>query len=351
MVREHPGTVLTAGGFLAYGVCGLAYYYFYSHLRVAPAEIGLGYVEILGQSAIGIVASILIFGGFVVVLGGLHLAVMGLRLPGSRIGRLFTLTLVGALLASVVSELDGLINRTLAAVVIGLAAVRTIRFGKAVGGRPAPWEVAFAAAAAQFVATVLLTLLLIPVPGTGTDPGAARVALAVALAVPLAGAFLVSFTYAGWLRAEPSADSETPAGTQTPTAAAAADPASRLAAFWRGWPGRPVASRRLPAVGVVFFAAGLLTLVGGSAYTEARAVANGVPPSGLFVISAHANVACVRVTWLGERRPPALPASAVYLGHANDRVVLYVPGRGPVRLPASEVAVAAAPVESCRLSP
>jgi hypothetical protein len=362
MVREHPGTVLTALGVLVYGACGLAYYHFYSHLHVAPAEIGLGYVEILGQAAIGIVALVLIFGGFVVVLGGLHLAVMGLRLPGNRVGRLFTLALVGGLLASIASELDGLITRTLVVVVIGLAALRTMRLGRAAGVRPAPWEVAFAAASVQFVAVVLLTLLLIPVPGTGADPGAARVAVAVVLAIPLLGAFLASFSYAGWLGARLPAGRAAPdpaAGRAGPPdkpdnpdpAADPPDPAARLAAFWRGWPGRPLPGRRLPAAGAILFAAGLLTLVGGSAYTETRAVAHGVPPSGLFVISAHSNVSCARVTWLGERPPPVLPASVIYLGHANDRVVLYLPGQGPVRLPAGDVAVAAAPVESCRLSP
>lgn len=96
----------------------------------------------------------------------------------------------------------------------------------------------------------------------------------------------------------------------------------------------------------------LIALVGLSAVTavqDASYVRRGVPPGSVFHPLAGGPAPCVNVTWLGDTRPITVPERAMHLGEAGGRVVLYVPGRGPVRLPASEVIVSPAGGNACRL--
>ena len=89
--------------------------------------------------------------------------------------------------------------------------------------------------------------------------------------------------------------------------------------------------------------------VGGTAYDDAQATARGVSRSGLLSGVASAGVTCVDVTWLGDPLEVGLASPLLYLGQGNGRVVLYEPGAGAVRLPASQTVIRAMPSEACEI--
>jgi hypothetical protein len=62
-----------------------------------------------------------------------------------------------------------------------------------------------------------------------------------------------------------------------------------------------------------------------------------------------APVTCVRPQWLGPGAAPSwLPRNVLFLGGADGTVVLYQPDIGPIRLPASVVALVPSPDRNCR---
>ena len=75
------------------------------------------------------------------------------------------------------------------------------------------------------------------------------------------------------------------------------------------------------------------------AHDDLKRVINGQPSSSLASQVVHSPISCVALTWLESTNIQNMPADVLYLGKADGRVVLYVPTRGPVRVPAASVAL------------
>jgi hypothetical protein len=106
--------------------------------------------------------------------------------------------------------------------------------------------------------------------------------------------------------------------------------------------------RRVAAFVGAVFAIALVYLAGVTAAQDAGLVRRGIPPEGFAHSLAGGPAPCVTVTWIGLTLPSNVPARAIHLGEAGGRVVLYVPGQGPVRLPASTVVISPAGEFACR---
>ena len=111
---------------------------------------------------------------------------------------------------------------------------------------------------------------------------------------------------------------------------------------------RSLLRRRLGLVMGGAFAIVLVFLAAVTAVQDAGLVKKGVEPEGIIHALAGGPTPCVHVTWIGPTLPPNVPALAMHLGEAGGRVVLYVAGQGPVRLPASDIVITAAAKTACR---
>jgi len=60
LIQTQPAAVLTVIGLITYGILRAVYGLFYARLGVAPEEVGLGYVDTLEQSVVGLVIVALI---------------------------------------------------------------------------------------------------------------------------------------------------------------------------------------------------------------------------------------------------------------------------------------------------
>lgn len=133
--------------------------------------------------------------------------------------------------------------------------------------------------------------------------------------------------------------------------------ASAALVFWRARDTALLSNlrARLPMRPTVGWASAIfiVLLVGFTVAAVVAGVAHvraGEPVEGLAYPLAGGPVRCVDVVWTGTPKPDGVPGRAMHLGEAGGRVVLYVPGRGPVRLPAGDVIVLSTEDQfACRL--
>jgi len=318
-------------GLVAYGLVGFAYFYFYGQLGVRPSEIGLGFAEIVGQAVFGLLLVLVIFGAYLAMLAFFNFIIYALFIstppktsassdrgssgPGVwgwvGFGLILTMT-VGFIIGS-----SGLVNTAAYSVtVLALLGIliRTVRDPNRVNLKPKLHDLVLISALFQLVAILFFALTAI---WLGPSP-VVWILLALVLLV-IFGTSLGMPIFFYRIRSTEDVPSWLPTG-------------------WKLWVATATTAAVLTAV-----------IVGATAYDDAQATARGASRSGFLTGVASAGVTCVDVTWLGDPLEVGLASPLLYLGQGNGRVVLYEPGVGAVRLPASQTVIRGVPSEACEI--
>jgi hypothetical protein len=363
---QNPAVAVTLVGILVYAIAGFAHLYFYGSLGVSLDEVGLGYSAILSKAALVLALALLVsatvlastafivlffigafystdsssrkrrldnmgcWGGLIILVMGAAVFVAFIREPVITVAALFSIVWLSAIITSI---------RLLRREVYG----------------PSPLEAALAGAimlwivlASSFASGFALRAIY---GGPESVPPVWYWLLGLIFIPLLTISYLgLPVAYASWHKRHST--SSTPSA-QRPVLKDKATLQDRLKYLWRlvtyrwrkatdwvfsGFPNR----RILVASASLLILVSIMSYVARIARYDLQRVMDGRPSTSLASQVVHSPITCVAFTWLEDTNIQYMNGDVLYLGRADGRVVLYVPTRGPVRLPAASVALSPA---------
>ena len=311
---------------------GLAYAYSYNRIRLSPSAVGLSPADLLLDAAAGLGFLALVVVIPMAVLVAIHTATLGTQPRSSPVTRgdapaIGGIVVAGLVLAFLLRDVPEHVVNVAVPLLVGaliacilVTAIRSSpRLERGVGRscRQAIFDVSFA----EYAALVSLVAGAAAVPSVMEGGANALIAGEVA-----AGAFALAvllFVQARrWSRRF-----------------------RRKIAYERG---RLMGVRASVASLVVVGFWMLLATYSDTLHYAGRLERHGELSRSLPARLRTSAITCVRLQWLGDDEPP-IPGHALHVGQAGGIAVFFVPNEGPLRLPATRVALLPAPAERCHV--